>query len=235
MGRVPRGHSTGMRATPAEGLRGRRWARPEACRSSRRARIGVLVALGLSVGLLAGCGGGGDDRPAAANERQRTTTTAAAGETTTTLSARQREEQAVIQAHEAAVQARIDSAAPPTPDPDLPSLAETHTGVMLEQWKGSMTALRHNGFAIRYPTNSQHRNEVEEVTFDEIDGQQVAYVEVCTVDDGERFGVTSGEVLSSGVRTIQATEAMRKEGGVWKVAEVRENQRWDGVAGCAVD
>lgn len=229
MGRVPRGHITGMRATPAEGLRGRRRA------GSRRAGAHVPVALGLAAVLFAGCGGGGDDREAAADEAERSTTTTAPAETATTLSARQQEEQAVREAHEAAVQARIDSAAPPNPDPDLPALAETHTGLMLEQWKNTTTGLQLNGFAIRYPANSQHRSEIESVSFEEVEGQQVAYLEVCTVDDGERIAVATGEVLSSGVITVQAREAMRKENGVWKVAERQENSVDEGVAGCAAD
>jgi hypothetical protein len=233
LGRVPRGHTTGMRAAPAAGGSLRR-ERPTFGGRSWRARGAVLAGLGLWVGLLSGCSGG-EDRPAAADEAQSTTTTAAPAETTTTLSATQREEQAVRDAHAAAVQARMDSAAPPNPDPELPTLAETHTGLMLDQWKNTTTGLQLNGFAIRYPEGSQHRSEVESVTFDEVNGQQVAYLDVCTVDDGERIDVASGEVLSSGVITIEATEAMQKVDGVWKLAERQENTVSEGVTGCAAD
>lgn len=231
MGRMRRGQSTGTEEVPTDGPPGRRLdlsiARPRTWR-----QLVLLIAAVPSLALLGGCSGD-NDRRAAADESDDTTTTAA--ETSSTLSAREQEEQAVIQAHEAATQARIDSAAAPSPDPADPVVAETHTGLMLERWTGTLTALQHNGFAIRYPANSQNRSEVESVTFDEVDGQEVAYVEVCAVDDGERFAMATDAVLSSGVRTTQVTEALRKEGGGWKVAELRENQRWDGVAGCAVD
>jgi hypothetical protein len=234
LGRVPRGHSTGMRAAPAGGD-GLRQERPTARGRSWRARGAALLGSAVAAGLLSGCGGGGGDgRPAAADEAQ-PTTTAAPAETTTTLSATQREEQAVTQALEAAVQARVDATAPPTPDPELPALTETHTGLMLERWVNTATGLQLNGFAIRYPPNSQRRSEVENISFDEVDGHQVAVLDVCTVDDGERIDVASGEVLSSGVFTIQSREAMRKEGGTWKLAERQEISVEEGVTGCAAD
>jgi hypothetical protein len=186
--------------------------------------------------LVAACSSDDDDQAAGeeASSRRETTTTAA-GETATTLSARAAEEQAVRDAHDAAVEARIDSAAPPNPDPDWPALLETHTGLMLEQWQSTVQALQLNGFAIRYPDGTQHRSEVDSINFDESEGQDVAILEVCTVDDGERIDVPSGQVLSSGVVTIQSTEAMRKEDGVWKLAERQENSTDEGVTGCASD
>jgi hypothetical protein len=233
LGRVPRGHTTGMRAAPAAGGSLRR-KRPTFGGRSWRARGAVLAGLGLWVGLLSGCGGG-DDRPAAADEAQSTTTTAAPAETTTTLSATQREEQAVRDAHAAASQARRDSSAPPEPDPQSPALRATHTGQMLEYWTETIRALQYNGFAIRYPPNSQYREEIESISFDEENGQQIAQVELCVVDDGERISVATGNVQSSGVFTVEATETMRKEGGVWKVEALREDGASEGVVGCAVD
>lgn len=225
MGRMRRGHSTGTEEAPTHGRWSRRAGHSTAHLRPRRSSI-LLVVAPLLVALAA-CSGDDDPR-AAADERETTTT----GETTTTLSAREQEEQAVIAAHEAASQARADSAA--NPDPANPVIPQTHSGLMLDRWRETLTGLQNNGFAIRYPPNSQYRTEVESVTFDEANGQEVAYLQVCSVDDGERYGQTSGVVLSSGLRTVQLTEAMVKEDGVWKVAELQENHRWDGVAGCAV-
>jgi hypothetical protein len=178
--------------------------------------------------------GGDDDDEEEAEATPRRTTTSERETTTTTLDPEEVERQAVLAASEVAAEARRDSAAPPNPDPDLPALAETHTGAMLDQWVDATTILRLNGFAIRYPENSQYRRDVESVSFDEVDGQSVAYLEVCTVDDGERFSMVTGDIFVSGVRTGHATEAMLQEGDAWKLAERRENDEWEGVAGCAV-
>jgi hypothetical protein len=227
LGRMRRGHSTGTESedAPNAGLRaGLGLAR----RSGWRAWAGLALAAPLLAGL-AGCSNG-DDNQAAAEEREETTTTA---ETSTTLSAREQEEQAVIQANQAAVQARLESAAS-TPNPDSPALAATHTGLMLDQWKNTTSVLRFNRFAIRVPPNSQGRTNLISVTFDQVSGREVAIAEVCSVDDSERYVVASGAVLDGGVRTVQATEAYEKADGVWKLAERDEHDHWEGVAGCAL-
>jgi hypothetical protein len=213
-----------------------RWWRTGTVTGRGRGQAACLaVPLALAV-LVAACSGDDDD---AAGGREasssRDTTATSAAESTTTLSAADQEEQAVRDAHQAALQARIDSAAPPDPDPELPALLETHTGLMLEEWQSTVRALELNNFVIRYPENSVHRSEVESVRFDEVDGVEVAYLEVCSVDDGERFSTGTGSVLSGGVKTVQATEAMRKEDGVWKLAERQENSVDEGVTGCAAD
>jgi hypothetical protein len=234
LGRMRRGHSTGIHEAPAEGLHGPRPGLPIA-RPSRRRRWTATAATAACLVVLAAACSDGDDRQAAADVAGGGDNPTTTGETTTTLSARQQEEQAVREAHEAAIQARIDASAPPTPEPNFAALHETHTGPMLEDWVQDLEALAHNHTAIRYPENSQLRNEIESVTFDDANGQEVAYLEVCTVDDGERVSTVSGEVLAGGVRTVQSTVALRKESGVWKVAEVRENARGEGVVGCAVN
>jgi hypothetical protein len=35
--------------------------------------------------------------------------------------------------------------------------------------------------------------------------------------------------------TIEFTEAMQRVDGTWRLAERREENRWEGEAGCAVD
>lgn len=177
--------------------------------------------------------GGDDDEEAEATPRQTTTTERET--TTTTLDPVEAEKQVVIAAYEAARQAHLDAAAPPNPDPNYPVLAETHTGYMLDYVIAGVTGLRNTGLAQRLPDNSQRRIEVDSVTFEDVEGQRVAYLEVCTVDDFEEVEMATGAVVTSGVRTVQSSDAMIFEGGVWKLAEQRLNTTMEGVAGCAVD
>jgi hypothetical protein len=202
----------------------------------RQRRIGVevlLIAVALVVGLVGLGACGGDDDGGAEGDEPAATTTTVADSTTTTVDAEAAEEAAVREARQAADQAWIDSTAPPAPDPDAPAIAETHVGPMLEQLVETARGLERNGWAIRYPENSQYEVDISSIRFSDDDGQPVAFLEVCTVDDGERIVVDTGEVLAGGVRTIHATEAMRKVDGVWKLAERREDDYQEGVAECA--
>lgn len=194
-----------------------------------RRRPSELLSVGLILAvLLAGCG---DD--AGSNEADgATTTTTAPTTTSTTTDSEAAEHQAVTDAVEAADEAFLAAAAPPVPNPDLPALMETHTGPMLEQRQEVVLGLRGNGWAIRLPEESHFRLEVQSVEFD---GDDVAILDVCAVDDGERFVVETGEVIAGALFTVQSTDAMRRVDGVWKLAERREENRWEGEAGCAVD
>lgn len=188
----------------------------------------VLVALALVLASSAvGCG---DDGGEAADGA--TTSTSIPSSTTSTTDPQATERQGVIDAYLAAEEAAIAAAAPPAPNPDHPDLVATHTGPMLEQRQEVFGGLRAIGRAIRYPPDSKYREEVESVEFD---GEDVAILTVCAVDDGERIVVETGEVISSGVATGQLTAVMRRVDGVWKLAERREEQQWEGEAGCAVD
>lgn len=144
--------------------------------------------------------------------------------TSTTVDA---DNDAVGAAYEAASRAFIDAAA--VPDPDFPAIAATHTGPMLEQTTNLLRALQLDGRFIRYPANSQYRIDVESVDITD----DVARMSVCVVDDGERVDRASGEVISSGLVTVQWTAAMRRVDGTWRLAERREEARWDGIEGCA--
>lgn len=131
--------------------------------------------------------------------------------------------------YEAASEAFIQAAA--IPDPDFPRLAETHTGPMLEQRRETLLALQADGRVIRYPTPSQYSIEVEDI---DVEGD-VARLVACVVDDGERVESATGNVVASGVGTVEWRVAMRRVDGEWRLAERLENARWDGVAGCAVE
>lgn len=177
----------------------------------------ALVAVAFIIG---GCGG--DDGDDAGSPR--TTATSASSITTTTV---EPDKAAVSAAYEAASRAFIEAAA--IPDPDFPAIADTHTGPMLEQTHNLLRALRMDGRFIRYPANSRYQIGVERV---DVTGD-VARMSACVVDDGERVDRATGNVIAGGVVTVRWTAAMRRVDGTWRLAERREEARWDGVAGCA--
>ena len=129
--------------------------------------------------------------------------------------------------YEAASRAFIEAAG--IPDPDASALSDTHTGPMLDQRRTTLRGLRAEGKVIRYPTPSQYRIEIEAAT---IDGQ-VARLTVCVIDDGQRVAAGQSSVEPGAVTTVQGRAAMQRIEGVWKLAERTEENRWDGVAGCA--
>lgn len=189
--------------------------------------VTVLGALSL---LASACGGDSED----ADDRPRSTTTEPEA-TTTTLDPEEVARQEVVTAREAADDAWLGATDAPAADPEDPSIAEHYTGRMLDRLTETARGLSRNGFALRLPEDSQHRLEITSIRFQTVEGAEVAFLEVCTVDDGERYVVNTGEVLSEGLKTIVAEEAMRKEDGVWKLAERREDQVLEGVAECAAE
>ena len=198
--------------------------------NGRARRAVTATVLGGALSLLAsGCGGGSED----ADDDPRPTTPES--ETTTTLDAEEAARQEVITAREAADEAQIEALAPPTPDPELPALEETHTGLMLDRMTQTANGLKVAGIASRLPEDTQHSLEVESIRFGEAEGVEVAYIEVCIVEDAERIDPATNQVLKEGVVTARSTEAMQKIDGVWKLAERRQDSVEEGVVGCAVD
>lgn len=191
----------------------------------------ALIATALGAAVVAGCGddGAADDGSSATTEAP-----SAAVNEEPAADSQDDERQAVIDAYQTADEAASTALGPPTPDPEHPDLVATHTGPMLEQRQMVAQGLAANGWAIRLPENSRYRVEVESVEFDP-DDPDVAFLTTCAVDDGERFVVETGEIVADGLSTIEFTEAMRRVDGTWRLAERREENRWEGVAGCAVD
>lgn len=195
-------------------------------RSRAVARLVVVVAL-----VLLGAAACSDDDVGGGSVASESTTTTRRSTTTTTADPAGALEAEVVAAYETSSQAFIDAAA--IPDPELPALAATHTGPMLEQRRNVLRALRADGRIIRYPENSQYRVDVDDDTFD-VNGD-VATFEICGVDDGERVVVATGEVVAGGVVTVKARVAMRRVDGAWRLAERQQLAEWEGVAGCAVE
>jgi hypothetical protein len=197
-----------------------------------RGLVAALSVSALGASILVGCGD--DDAPR--DESPSTTTTEEPASTTTEEPAdpEEAERQAVIDALLAAEEATLMAVAPPTPNPEHPDLLATHTGPMLEERQLLASGLAANGWAIRLPDDTEFRHEVQSVEFDP-DDSDAAFLTTCAVDDGERYVVATGELIAEGLFTIEFTDAMRRVDGVWKLAERREENRWEGVAGCAAD
>lgn len=231
MGRVSRGERTGTSRSSVAGDHALRSTGPAPRPTAVAGRVLVtVVAMVVALVAVSACSSGDDDDAADGDEPS--TTTEAPETTSTTADVRAREEDAVRQARQAAADAWIDSTAPPEADPDAPVIAETYVGPMLELLVETARGLKINGWAIRYPEDSQYDLDITSIRFDEDDGQEIAFIEVCTVDDGERIVIDTGEVLDGGVNTVRATEAMRKVDGAWKLAERREDSTLEGVAQC---
>lgn len=188
-----------------------------------RRRAAVAAALVLAAGA---CSGDSRARPPASSSTKTTAVTAASTSTSSSSSVTP-DEAAARAAYEAASRAFIDAAA--IPDPDSAAVADTHTGPMLDQRRKTLRGLRAEGKAIRYPTPSQYRIEIENAT---IDGD-VARLTVCVLDDGQRVAREVATVEAGVVTTVQGRVAMMRVDGIWKLAERDELNRWDGVAGCA--
>lgn len=180
------------------------------------------VGLILALVLLAACDGDSGDQANPTTTRRSSPVTVE-GTSTTAIG----EDGEVRAGYEAASEAFIEAAA--VPDPDFPGLAETHVDPMLQQRRETLLALKADGRAIRYPTPSEYRIEVDQIMLD----GEVARLVACVVDDGERVDASTGDVIASGVGTVEWRVAMRRVDGQWRLAERVENARWEGVDGCA--
>lgn len=185
------------------------------------ARIGSVA---LFFGLLLATACSGDDSSGA----QRATTSTS---TSTTIDGARAEVGAVVAAYKAAELAGIRAGM--IPDPNYPDLAETHTGPMLERARELYRGYQLRKVAYRYPDPPEKgfRITVDLETV-EITGD-VAVLEACVVDEGERVSTETGAVIAGGTTTFLTQVAMKHERGVWKLAESKNLNEWEGEAGCA--
>ena len=68
----------------------------------------------------------------------------------------------------------------------------------------------------------------------EIDGDR-AVVQECVVDDLVVVRRDGGAIVNDTIATHNVRGELQKVDGVWRVSEARLVQRWEGVAGCALD
>ena len=208
-------------------------------RSSAHHEVAAVVArrfwiVAVLVMAVAGACGGGDDDAASPTTTaidDATTTTATTTASTTSTTEVDTTEADVTAAYEAASQAFTDAGQ--IPDPDFPALIETHIDPMLNQRRGVLTQLRVNGAVFRFPEPSVSSVEVDSF---ELRDSTTAVIGVCVVDDGERYDVATGALLTDGQPgTTHFTAALSNVAGRWLLTEQLLDEEWPGVAGCAVD
>jgi hypothetical protein len=193
--------------------------------ASRLARLILLLGV---IPLAVSCSDDGDAAPPSTTERATSPTVAT---TSTAHDESAQTEADVIEAYEAASEAFLDAAA--IPDPDFPALLNTHVDPMLNQRRGVLTQLKFDGRVIRLPENPVHSIEAESF---ELRDPNTAVLEVCIVDDGERYDAATGELLTDGQPgTSRFEAALQRVDGRWVLAEQLLQEEWPGVSGCAVD
>lgn len=202
-----------------------------------------MLALLVVTSLAASCGGG-DDPPNASGTSTSTTrdttdhsTTSPPVSTTTSTSATNvtsttgeasSPEQEVIDRYVAYWEARF-AANSGTPNPDDPALREYATGAQLDAVIAETQSNLDNGLAL------QRRDDpasIRRVTVVSIEGDR-AVVQECFVDDGLVVRRDTGEAVNDTIATHNVRGELDRVDGVWRVAEARLIQRWEGVAGCA--
>lgn len=128
-------------------------------------------------------------------------------------------------------------------DADYPLLPVYAVNPHLDALRASLRNLQENGLAMRTPANSTREVRVTVVS---MDGDR-AQVRVCSIDDGylaratdgQAFGVAAGGELvpidpaGRKITSLLSAEMIRNY-GAWKVSSLRQEQEWEGVAGCAV-
>lgn len=181
----------------------------------------VLTLIALVV--LTGCNG--DDDPVVAP----TTTTRVATTTTTATTPGQDPVAAELATrYKQFWEVRFEANREPV-NPDNPKFGEFATGPQLEQVVTETRQRRDQGLAIRRPEPSVYERRVKVVS---VEGE-TASLQDCVTNDGIVYRVGTGEVIDSSVVTRNLAVTMRRVDGMWKLAETRILQEWEGVAGCA--
>ena len=87
------------------------------------------------------------------------------------------------------------------------------------------------GQAGRFPEGSVSRTDPLTI---EVAGD-TATVETCGVDDSVVYDAATGNVINDDVVTVRASSTLERDGDHWKLATRSELERWEGVAGCAIE
>lgn len=144
----------------------------------------------------------------------------------------QTEEQKVVETLNGLFKARYEASA--IPDPAYPLLSVYATGPLLKADVDDLTRLKDQGLAAQAPPNSISERRVEVLS---LEGDQ-AQAEVCSIDDGIVVHADTRqpayEYPPGASTTTQFRAELVREFGAWKVSVLTRQQRWEGVAGCAV-
>jgi hypothetical protein len=129
---------------------------------------------------------------------------------------------------------KADDAAVAIPDPASPLLSVYSTGPQLKAAVDALEKLRRDGLAARSVPNSIARHTIKVLS---IDGDKARLTE-CSVDDGIVVHADTGKPAydypPGSAATHLYTVDLVREAGNWKVSFINADQRWQGVAGCAV-
>jgi len=123
----------------------------------------------------------------------------------------------------------FDTAMADPPNPDVPELAATTIDPALGEVRRLAQQWRGFGQALKYPTPSVHRIDTLSVSVD----SGTATIVTCNVDDGVVYEPASGRNLNDRVTTARDEAALSLGGGEWKLTTRVQQEKWEGVAGCA--
>jgi len=120
------------------------------------------------------------------------------------------------------------------PDPNHPLYPVYAAGPQLQTAVDAARKAKEQGLAGRRPANSVSN---QKITVTSIEGDR-ARIKVCSVDDGIIVRVDTGKPAydypTGFAVTALLTGEMVREGGSWKVWSLKQDQRWEGIAGCDV-
>ena len=193
----------------------------------------VLHAVPLMV-VLGACSGSGEGPTTSGTTAAPVTSTTAdstttSTEATTTTAPADKAEQAVLKAYQGYFDAIL--AANDPPDQFHPALRQYATGEAFQSVFEAAQGNRLAGRALRLPENSRTEHRAEVIS---IEGEQAA-VRDCAIDDVLVVNIETGEVLNDEVATQLRTATLVREESSWKVSFTKLEERWEGIAGCALE
>lgn len=118
-----------------------------------------------------------------------------------------------------------------TPNPSHPGLADYATGAELTTVIAETQRNLDEGLALQRRPDPKNIRWVRVVS---IDGDR-AVVQECFVDDGLVVRRDTGEIVDDTIATHSVKGELVRVDGVWRVERAQLLQRWEGVAGCALD
>lgn len=116
------------------------------------------------------------------------------------------------------------------PNPTHPGFGTYATGRARDVAVKAAEENQREGVIIVFPPGSRNRIRYEVVSMDGTN----AIVRSCDVDDGVVREQATGKVLNDRVVTRLLTTFLVRETGTWKVSTTQVDEKWEGVAGCAV-
>lgn len=195
----------------------------------------VLCVATLSIALVLMAGSCGDPDsisapPTSEPPSSSMTTTSAVSSSSTTATSLVPLDAIVFTSYKSALDAFNHALADP-PNPDDPLLAQTMVDPMLGQAMKLAGEWRGFGQAGKAPPDSVRR--ITLISSD-VDGDR-ATIEACSVDDGIVYEPATGTVLNDKVTTAHDRATLTLVDGIWKLATREQVEKWEGVAGCALD